>query len=161
MSVLDAITGRRNIKAFKPDAIREKDVRAWLAAASYAPNHRMTEPWRVLFVGPETRGRLKHKTDFGGAPLVIAIFSKSATTALERDENVMATACFVQNFMLAAHEAGAGTFWSSLGAAAHNREILGASESEDVIGLFGIGYPAEIPAVKPRTPIEDKITSLP
>ncbi|WP_059053913.1 nitroreductase family protein [Paenibacillus senegalimassiliensis] len=161
MSVLDAIMGRRNIKAFKPDAISEQHVQSWLTAASYAPNHRMTEPWRVLIVGPETRGLLKHKTDFGGAPVVIAILSKSGATTLERDENVMATACFMQNFMLAAQEAGVGTFWSSLGAAAHNREILGAAESEDVIGVFGIGYPAEIPALKPRTPIEDKITSLP
>jgi nitroreductase len=121
----------------------------------------MTEPWELLFIGPETRAELHHKTDFGGAPVVIGVLSKPAATQMERDENVMAVSCYIQNFMLAAHEAGVGVFWSSLGATARGRELLGVPQEHDVIAVLGVGYPAEVPAAKQRTPIADKITNLP
>ncbi|MNE48852.1 putative NAD(P)H nitroreductase YdjA [compost metagenome] len=160
MTIIDLIKSRRTIKQFKPDAISEEAIISWLEAASYAPNHRMTEPWEILFVGAETRAKLNHKTDFGGAPVVLGLLSKSAATPFERDENVMAAACFAQNFLLAAHEAGVGSYWSSLGALPHNRAILSVPEDYDVIGVFGIGYPEEVPALKPRTPLASKITYL-
>ncbi|PWW08651.1 nitroreductase [Paenibacillus cellulosilyticus] len=160
MTVMDLIKSRRTIKMFKPDPIAEGDLLAWLEAASYAPNHRLNEPWEIRMVGPETRARLRHKTDFGGAPVVLAIVSRPAATPFERDENVMAVSCFSQNLLLAAHEAGAGVYWASLGALPHNRDILGVPQDYDVIGVFGIGYPAEVPAARPRTPIDTRITYL-
>lgn len=160
MTISDLIKTRRNIKLFQPDPINEHELASWLETASYAPNHRMNEPWEILMVGPETRARLNHKTDFGQAPVVLALLSKPAPTPFERDENVMAVSCFAQNLLLAAHEAGVGAYWASLGALPHNREILGVPEGYDVIGVFGIGYPADIPAVKPRTPVSGKITRL-
>ncbi|WP_276357192.1 nitroreductase family protein [Cohnella caldifontis] len=161
MAIGETIRNRRTIKAFKPDPIPEAEWTAWLEAASHAPNHRMTEPWEVLVVGPNARAELNHKTDFGQAPLVLAILSKPAPTPLDRDENLMASACFAQNFQLAAHEAGAGVFWSSIGASPRNRAILGVPEDYDVVGVFGVGYPAEVPPAKPRTPIAGKIKRLP
>lgn len=161
MTIMDLIKTRRTIKQFKPDVISEDKVISWLEAASYAPNHRMTEPWEISFIGAETRAKLNHKTDFGGAPVVLALLSKSAATPFERDENVMAAACFAQNFLLAAHETGVGAYWASLGALPHNRTILNVPENYDVIGIFGIGYPEEVPAVKPRIPVTAKITYLP
>lgn len=160
MTAMEAITTRRTIKMFTPDPIVESDLLAWLEAASYAPNHRMNEPWEILFIGPEVRAQLHHKTDFGGAPVVLAVLSKPAPTAFERDENVMASACFVQNLLLVIHEAGAGAYWSSMGGLPHNRSILHVPEGYDVIGVFGVGYPLDVPALKPRTPITSKITYL-
>ncbi|WP_138493653.1 nitroreductase family protein [Paenibacillus pinistramenti] len=160
MSIIETIKSRRSVKAFKPDPIQEQDLMSWLEAASYAPNHRLNEPWEIKMVGPETRARLNHKTDFGSAPVVLAVLSKPGATPFERDENVMAVSCYVQNFLLAAYEAGVGVYWASMGALPQNREILGVSEGYDVIGLFGIGYPQEIPAMKPRTPISSKISYL-
>lgn len=160
MNITKLIKTRRNIKSFKPDPIAESDLMSWLEAASYAPNHRMTEPWELLFVGPETRAKLNHKSDFGGAPALIAITSKPAATPFERDENVMAVSCFIQNFLLAAHDAGVGVLWSSIAASQAKSDILGVPQGHDVVGVLAIGYPAEIPAVKPRTPIASKITYL-
>ncbi|AIQ52757.1 nitroreductase family protein [Paenibacillus sp. FSL R7-0331] len=161
MSIVDIIKTRRSVKQFNPDPIGEADLLSWLETASYAPNHRMNEPWEIVMVGAETRAELKHKTDFGGAPVVLALLSKAAATPFERDENVMAVSCFAQNFLLAAHEAGAGAYWASLGALPHNRSILGVPEDYDVIGVFGVGYPADIPPLKPRTPVSVKMTTLP
>ncbi|WP_090573472.1 nitroreductase family protein [Paenibacillus sp. OV219] len=160
-SIIEAIRTRRTIKSFKPDPIREADLIAWLEAASFAPNHRMNEPWEILLIGPETRAKLNHKTNFGNAPVLLAVLSKPAATPFERDENVMAVSCFVQNFLLGAHEAGAGVYWASLGALPHNRALLSVQEGYDVIGILGVGYPAEEPVARPRTPIASKMTHLP
>lgn len=160
MTVMDLIKSRRTIKMFKPDPIAEGDLLAWLEAASYAPNHRLNEPWEIRMIGPETRAKLRHKTDFGSAPVVLAIVSRPGATPFERDENVMAVSCFVQNLLLAAHEGGAGVYWASLGALPHNRDLLGVPSDYDVIGVFGIGYPAEVPAARPRTPIDTRISYL-
>jgi nitroreductase len=160
MTIAEAIKTRRTVKWFKPQPICDSDLRSWLEAASFAPNHRMNEPWEILAIGPETRARLAHKTDFGGAPVVIAVLSKPAPGAMERDENMMAAACFVQNLLLAAHAQGVGVYWSSMGAIPRNRDILGVPQGYDVVGVLGIGYPAEVPPAKSRTPIEAKITYL-
>ncbi|CAM3815291.1 nitroreductase family protein [Cohnella lubricantis] len=159
MNTLEAIQTRRNIKAFKPEAVDKERIIGWLEAASFAPNHRMTEPWEIRFVGPETRALLNHKTDFGGAPAVIVITSKGGASEPEREENLMAAACFAQNFLLAAHAEGAGAFWSSLAASPRSRDILGIPEGHDVVGIFGVGIPAEIPPLKDRTPIALKIAA--
>ncbi|MEH7177709.1 nitroreductase family protein [Neobacillus vireti] len=161
MNVLEVIQNRRTIKKFKTDAVPIDLIYSWLEAAKMAPNHRMTEPWEVYFIGPETRAKLNHKTDFGNAPLLIAVTSKHGATAVEKEENALATACFVQNFNLAAWAGGVGTFWSSIGITAKNRGILGVSENYDLIGVLAIGYPELIPDPKPRTSIMNKIKNLP
>ncbi|MBI0575838.1 nitroreductase [Neobacillus cucumis] len=161
MSILETIKSRRTIKKFKTDPVHSAQLMTWLEAAAMAPNHRMTEPWEVYIIGQETRAKLNHKTNFGNAPVLMAVLSKHGATALETEENALATACFVQNFSLAAWEEGIGTFWSSIAAAANKREILGVPEGYDVIGVFGVGYPEEISEPKPRTPMQNKLKELP
>ncbi|WP_433750708.1 nitroreductase family protein [Falsibacillus pallidus] len=160
MKIADLITSRRNIKKFKPEPLDKNKVLEWLEAASWAPNHKMTEPWEILFVGPETRAEINHKIDFGGAPIVMVVLSKKGKTEVEREENMAATACFIQNFMLAAWSEGVGTFWSSAAASKRNRDILNISDEYDVVGVISAGYPEEIPDPKPRTPISQKIKEL-
>jgi len=159
--MIDVIKNRRNIKKFKPDVVKEESLLAWLEAAAMAPNHRMTEPWEILFIGKETREKLNHKTNFGDAPVVMAVISRNGASQTEMIENALATACFIQNFNLAAWAEGVGTFWSSIGASERSREILGVPNEYDVIGVLGIGYPEKIPEAKPRHPIAEKIKRLP
>ena len=138
-----------------------EQINKWLEVAAMAPNHRMTEPWEVYVVGEETRAKLNHKSNFCNAPIVLAILSKHGTTELETEENALATACFVQNFNLAAWAEGVGTFWSSIGSKPEKREILGVPDGYDVIGTFGVGYPEEINQPKERTPMQEKMKFLP
>ncbi len=161
MNILDAINTRRNIKKFRPVPVKEELIHSWLQAAAMAPNHRMTEPWEIYIIGSETRAKLNHKTNFGNAPFLMAILSKRGATKIESEENAMATACFVQNFNLAAWAEEVGTFWSSIGANGKNRETLGIPDNYDLIGVLAVGYPEEIPAPKPRTSINSKIKKLP
>src|SRR5690606_23361656 len=98
LNILEAIHTRRNIKSFKSDPIDMEQINKWLQAGTMAPNHRMTEPWEVYVVGQETRAQLNHKTDFWNAPVVLAVLSKHGATEVETYENILASACFVQNF---------------------------------------------------------------
>lgn len=161
MNVIQAIMTRRNIKSFKPDPIDEAMVMNWLQAASYAPNHRHTEPWEIYWVGTVTRAAVGHKTDFGGAPVVLAVVSTPAKTPLDRDEHIEAVSCFLQNFMLAAHAEGVGTGWSSIGATPKVRALLHLQDGYECVGFIPVGYPAVVPEAKPRTAIEKKIQRLP
>ncbi|NMD70407.1 nitroreductase [Bacillus sp. DNRA2] len=161
MEIIEVINTRRIIKKFKPEQVERDKIIAWLTAASMAPNHRLTEPWEIVFIGPETRSSINHKTNFGGAPIVFAVLSKHGKNEVEREENRSATSCFIENFMLAAWAEGVGTFWSSVGITPKNRTLLAVNEDVDVIGVFGVGYPEEIPEAKKRTPIVEKISELP
>lgn len=161
MNIIELITSRRNIKSFKPDSVPRDKIVAWLQAASYAPNHRMTEPWEILWIGPDTREKLHHKNNFGGAPVVLALLSTPAKTELDREEHMAAVNCFIENFMLAAHAEGYGTGWSSLGASPKSKEILGVQPGYDVVGLIPVGVPDTVPEPKPRTDINAKMRELP
>lgn len=161
MNIYDIIKTRRTIKKFKPLPIDNKKVLNWLEIATMAPNHRMTEPWEIVFVGPETRKSLNHKTDFGNAPIIFTVLSRKGDTEITREENLAATACFIQNFILSAWFEGIGTFWSSIGITPKNRELLQVSDEYDIVGVIALGYPEEISEAKPRTEIENKISKLP
>lgn len=160
MSIVEVIKARRNIKSFKQDQIEMEQVFKWLQAGSMAPNHRMTEPWEVYVVGPETREKLNHKTNFFNAPVVLVVLSRHGVSEVETYENAIATSCFVQNFLLAAWADDVGTFWSSIANVQRNRDILSVPEGYDVIGVFGVGYPDEIKGAKERTSIQEKIKYL-
>ena len=161
MNTLEAITSRRHIKQFKPDAVSEDLLKKWLSAASFAPNHRMVEPWKVLVVGPETRAALKHGANFGEAPVVLAFLSQTSENPIDRDENLIATCAFIQNFCLAAWNEGVGTRWTSIGTKQGTRDILQVPDQYEVVEILGVGYPNEVPLAKERTPITNKLDYLP
>ena len=160
MNIAEVIKTRRTIKKFKTDEIEENKIKEWLQISAFAPNHKMTEPWKIIFIGEETRKELKHKTNFGDAPYLIAVLSHKGRNTLEREENYATVSCFIQNFMLQAWESGVGTFWSSVGASDLGRRVLQASDEFDVVGVLAIGYPEEIMDAKDRSLIDNKITYL-
>lgn len=160
MNLTEIIKNRRTIKKFKEESIDEKKVKQWLQTASYAPNHKLTEPWEIVFIGPETRAALNHKLNFGNAPVLFAVLSHKGRNELEREENLASVACFVQNFMLLAWEDGVGTFWSSVGASSRGKEVLQVPTEYDIVGVIAAGIPEEIKEAKERKSIELKIKNL-
>src|SRR4051794_32858899 len=55
MNVSDAIRARRSIKRFTERPVTRDEIEAVLDAATLAPNHRLTQPWRFYVLGPEAR----------------------------------------------------------------------------------------------------------
>lgn len=50
----DIIRSRRSIRKFKQDPVPPAVILDMLETAKYAPNHRVTEPWRFIYVSSET-----------------------------------------------------------------------------------------------------------
>ncbi|MEZ4867387.1 MAG: nitroreductase [Caldilineaceae bacterium] len=168
-AVAAAITDRRTVKQFLPQPVAPDLLTKLIDLAVWAPNHRMTEPWRFYVingamcqqVGEIARSVTAAKiSSVGGTAEVAARKAAEAAGAWssvptllyvtmvgdanpEIDlENYGAVCCAIQNFTLAAHVAGVGTSWSS-GAVASAPELLqlvGAGANERMVGLLRVGY---------------------
>ena len=59
MSVYHAIYGRRMVWSFKETDVSRMAIERMLDAAVWAPNHRMTEPWRFVVLEKASPTRRK------------------------------------------------------------------------------------------------------
>ena len=55
MHASEAIRARRSIKRFAERPPSREEIETLLDAATLAPNHRLTQPWRFYVLGPEAR----------------------------------------------------------------------------------------------------------
>ncbi|MGD2168158.1 MAG: nitroreductase family protein, partial [Gammaproteobacteria bacterium] len=52
------LRGRRTINLFEPEPVGEQALRQAIEVARWAPNHRLTEPWKFYIVSPETKEKI-------------------------------------------------------------------------------------------------------
>jgi nitroreductase len=173
MNLLQLILDRRTIHDYAPGPLPSGALERAVAAAMAAPNHRMTEPWRFVRVGPEARRALvaiSAELKGGSAPL-----SESALEKLEAKmlnpaellvvcqvlhekpdvvrEDYAAIACAVQNAMLSFWSEGLGSKWSTGAVTTDDRtyRALGVDRSkETIIGFLWAGQAASLDLPKPR-----------
>jgi nitroreductase len=169
--VAATIIGRRNVKAFLPAPVPRDLIASLVDLAVWAPNHRLTEPWRfyafdgaalvrlgevasevtgamlgrAVGADPGIIGRKAAEAGAAWATLPAALFVTALTDPdPEVDlENYGAACCAVQNLMLGAQAAGLATSWSSgaVAMAPALRALVGAGDEERVVGLIRLGYP--------------------
>ncbi|MCK9927534.1 nitroreductase family protein, partial [Frankia sp. Mgl5] len=137
MDLWDAITTRRSIGLVKQELPLRESIERMLEAATWAPNHHLTEPWRFFVLTGDARVRLgeamaeiakarladpdteesrkkieKQKENPLRAPVVIAVaVAPSERENVEELEEIEAVACGVQNMLLTAHSLGLGAVW--------------------------------------------------
>lgn len=166
MEVFEAIAGRRTVKAFTGPALTPAELEPLFDAARWAPNHKLTEPWRFRVVGEATRSALKiaaagvavaHAPDGSDAELIGAVAAKkldraptliavscvrNADPVLEA-EDFAATAVASYIVLLAAHARGLAGYWRTPEVLRDNAgtEALGIGPEEDVLGLLYLGRP--------------------
>ncbi len=174
----------RNRRAVFPASYNDRPVsqeiiEAVLENAQWAPNHKLTEPWRFqVFRGPALERLGQYIGDFHKAKdpampdikyqkmlknptraaCVIAICMKRhAEAQLPEWEEIAAVACAVQNMWLTCTAYGIGSYWSSPSAMLNGAAFLGLEEDERCLGLFYMGYYDDpIPAGK-RSGLEGKV----
>lgn len=140
--------------------------------ATWAPNHKRTEPWRFVVFTGAGRARLgeafergqreagvtdpaklaKARTKYGRAPAVVAVLAAADPDPTVHDENRDAVAAAVQTLLLGATAAGLASLWST-GAAASDarvRELCGAAEGDRLVGLVYLGWPNDVAPVPER-----------
>lgn len=180
-TVMSAIRHRRSIKAFTHREVDRAEVEALLEAAVLAPNHRMTEPWQFLVLGPLARrayaetlaARKARKVDepeaaaavrekvlrgHDSVPCMIAVTMHLDPDPEIREEDYAACYMAVENMALAAVEMGLGTQIKS-GAVMDDaalRSAFSVPESRRVVCIVFVGEPAELPAPKERVPATER-----
>ncbi len=187
MNLFDAIYTRRTIKDFTAQPVPDDLLHKALDAGRWAQNHRMTEPWRFYILGPQTKQAIaaisgdvlvqttkadaatlaKMRADQEGKILskpciVAATCARSSDKEIEQ-EDYAAVACAVQNIQLAAWELGLGMQWGSsrFTTAPETYAALGVdSAKEMIVGLLYFGFPADVPAAKPRKPLTEIARTL-
>ncbi|NNF39753.1 MAG: nitroreductase [Woeseiaceae bacterium] len=177
----EVLRGRRTINLYLQTPIPEELVRDAIDAATWAPNHHVTEPWRFILPGKETRGKIlalvelmvtakkgaemaQHKRDsWAEKPGWLVVTCQRSDDELEQQEDYGACSAAVQNFMLYLWKAGVGSKWSSGAITRDPRffDIIDVDASRAfVVGLVFFGYPKLTPA-QSRRPLSEVLTELP
>ncbi len=173
-SLYHAIYSRRMSWNFADRPVSKSAIERMLDAAVWAPNHRLTEPWRfaILEKGSLARARV---ADLGGEaimertgnerraaagrakvlspPYVICVYCVPGADAETTKENYAAVCCAAQNISLAGAAEGLAVTWETGGVTRH-RELnaaVGAEESWDLVTMLLIGFPGEVARAR-RTP---------
>jgi nitroreductase len=166
------IRGRRTIHLFDPEPPPSEKLLTAIDLARWAPNHRLTEPWRFYLLGRATADALAHlnaeivaeergpkaaqaKLDrWRTMPGWLLVTSRRAEDPFVTEENYAACCCAVQNLQLYLWSEGIGMKWGTGAVTRHPRffDLLGVDpDREKVVGLFWYGYPAEIPRAQRKT----------
>ena len=179
MGVLEAIRTRRSVGAVLAERPPRAAIEAILEAATWAPNHRLTEPWRFVVLAGDARrafGAATAEARFGPgaalgddaraafaamaakplrAPVVIAVaVEPTVGPKVVEIEEVAAGAAAVQNMLLAAHALGLAAIWRT-GAPTYDpavKAFFGLTPNAHLLGFVYVGYPAGAAAERPRQP---------
>ncbi|HEY5294450.1 MAG TPA: nitroreductase [Gaiellaceae bacterium] len=167
MDVETAIRARRTHKRYGSEPVDDATLRDLLELARFAPNHHLTQPWRLRVLGPETRARIeevageKEAIKLRRAPTLVL-----ATAALSGDphtdeEDLHAVACAVYAVLLGATARGLASYWRTPEVFEDPaiRELLALPDDERVVALIHLGPPASVPPLKERLPLA--LTFLP
>lgn len=181
-AVTDVIRQRRTIGAFRPDAVPVEHVNTALELARWAPNHRKTEPWLVVNMGPETKrsivalqadliaaksgaeaGETRRK-QWNQIPGWLAVFCRISEDPMLMEEDYAACCCAIQNICLSLCSAGIGTKWSTGDITRHPRyfEILEVDPQEyKHVGLLWYGYAQAVPPATRTKTVDEFVKTMP
>jgi len=179
----EIIKARRSI--FPPQyidcEIDDRIIKDILANANWAPNHKLTEPWRFKVLKGEAKGRLgdfmasKYKCECTGdrflekkyqkllsnprraAAIILICMQRDAEERLPEWEELAAVSMAVQNMWLTSHAHGIGAYWSSPAFIDKMDEFVDLNSGEKCLGIFYMGYYEESPAMPQRDTIESKV----
>jgi len=175
--VISLLRGRRTVNLFEPDPVDEQLLLQAIEVARWAPNHRLTEPWRFYVIGPEKKEQIARRAaaidaaekDQSAAdaryrrmmavPAGFVLTSRIGNGELTDLEDYAASCCAAQNLMLCLWAQGVGVKWTT-GAVTRDAgfyALLGIEAArERVVGYFWYGKPKFVPEQK-RRPTEEII----
>jgi nitroreductase len=169
VNVETAIRARRTHKQYGSEPVSEAVVRELVEIARWAPNHKLTNPWRFRLLGPETRARIDglvpeaEVIKLRRAPTLVLVTVVPSNDPVLGEEDVLAAAAATYAVLLAATERGLASYWRTPSCFREQtvRSVLGLAENEVVIALVHLGPPVTDPPAKERAPVEDVFTALP
>lgn len=177
----EVIRGRRTINLYLQTPVPGELVREAIEAATWAPNHHVTEPWHFYLLGPETveqcldlcceivtakkgpeAGEFKRE-QWSEKPGWLVVTCRRSDDDLLQREDYAACAAAIQNLMLYLWKGGIGSKWTTGDITRDSRffDIVGIDESKEfIVGLMWYGYPKVTPSQK-RKNLDAVLSELP
>lgn len=175
MDVIQAIRTRRSVGRLAGE-IPPEVVRELVELATWAPNHRLTEPWRFTVVTGDAREQLatlwgeiaareasvdaqrdEHARRAAEkvlrAPVLVVVSTRTDEDPVVAEEDFAATAAAVQNMLLAAWALGYGAMWRTGQMVRHPaiKAFLGLEPSDRIVSVVYLGLAAtDPPPARPR-----------
>ncbi|MGE0228540.1 MAG: nitroreductase [Dehalococcoidia bacterium] len=172
MDLLEALRTRRTVGTFAPTPPPPNAVDSAIEAATWAPNHHLTEPWRFHVLTGAARGEIAAaaaatlpperdteeerralRAKLERAPVLVVVTQAGGDPDPVRDlEDYAACAAAVQNLLLAAHAQGLAAKWSTgkLARSEGVRRFLGLTERDRIVAFVYLGFAASAVASEPR-----------
>ena len=175
VSVYEALYRRRMAWDFRDQPVPRDALDRMLATAVWAPNHRLTEPWRFYILekgsaaaekvaglaydfalqrsGSEQRAAAT-RDSLLRTPVLIYAYSTPGRDEEGTRENYASVCCAAHNMALAGVAEGLAVTWETGGPTRHPdlAETLGAEADWALATMLSVGYPAENPRSE-RTPV--------
>ena len=165
MDLYEALRTRRSSSRFAAEPPPRELIERLVEAATWAPNHHVTEPWAFHVLGGDARAALARSiaealppekdtereraailAKLERSPIVVVVTQRGGVPDEVRSlEDDAACACATHNLLLAAHAEGLAAKWStgklarSPGAAAY----LDLAEDDRIVAFVYLGYPVE------------------
>lgn len=167
----EVLQGRRTINLYLQTPVPKALVREAIEAATWAPNHHVTEPWHFYLLGrtaiaacvdlvreivTEKKGAKAGEfkaNAWAEKPGWLVVTCRRSDDPLAQQEDYAACAAAVQNLMLYLWKAGVGTKWTTGAITRDPRffDIVGIDPSQEkMVGLIWYGYPKLTPTQQRR-----------
>jgi nitroreductase len=163
MELLEAIKGRRSIRAFKQQEVPEETVEKLIDAARHAPSAGNIQPWEfVIARKQDTKKKLAqaaYQAFVEEAPLVIVVCANENSSSSGygfRGKTlycIQDTAAATQNILLTAYSLGLGTCWVGAFNEKEAKKALQAPDGIRPVAIIPVGYPNRTPSQRGRRPI--------
>lgn len=183
----ELVENRRSIfpQDYTGEKVDETIITKMLENANWAPNHKLTEPWRfVVFTGDglkklgemqaevykkvtQADGTFKEerynnllKKPLESSHIIAVCMHRDEKKSIREVEEIGAVFCAVQNMYLTATAYGVGGYLSTGGVTYFEeaKSIFGLGADDKLLGFFHVGVPAEKKFKSSRTPFENKVT---
>lgn len=187
--VSEVIRNRKTVFAdeFKAIPVPDDVIEAILTDAIWAPNHKLTQPWRFVQLDsqsvraefgeymldfyrkkyteaqfPPSRYESTRNYTLHGGSIIFIMMHRSQEEILPEWEEIAAVSCAAQNIWLSCTARGLGAYWDTASATIGFGERFGTSEKERCLGCFFIGYYDEkdISRNRKRKPLQTKLIRI-
>lgn len=151
-----------------------------LENATWAPSHKLTQPWRFKVfrkaalerlgnylaeaykkeIPPESFSEVKYRKtrekSLRSGCVIIIIMKRSEEGKIPEWEEIAAMGAAIENIWLSLAAYGLGGYWSTPAGIINAREFLGLQPDERCLGLFYLGYSSHAATSRKRHPVVDK-----
>jgi nitroreductase len=177
----EVLRGRRTIELFLQSPVPDALVKEAIEAATWAPNHHVSEPWKFYVLGQGSiascldlvRDIVTAKKDakagefkarnWSEKPGWLIVSCRRSDDELAQQEDYAACCAATQNLLLYLWKAGVGSKWTTGDITQDPRffDIAGMNSDEEfVVGLIWFGYPKLTPT-QSRKGLDDVLIELP